>query len=144
MEKGTLSVLFVVILTLIVGIFSYFDLKSSITDNAPLVARPFITVHGVGSTVTLTLGGGNCSGSRAPIEADVAINSGGAGNVITATASCTRGTAPATATATDPGTGRSVVGSATGGAGAGVASCDTVYTGVAGAVASTWVAQCTF
>lgn len=145
MEKGTFSVLVVVILTLTVVIFSYFDLKSSIKGNAPLVARPFITVIGVGSTVTTTFGGGNCSGSTAPIRADVAINSGAAGNTIKVTASCTIGGFPAIATAIDPGTGVSVFATGNGGTGSGAASCVTSYTPFfVGAPDSTWVAQCLY
>ena len=99
MEKGLLSVLVIVIVTLMVVILSYFDLKSSVVGRAPVAARTSITVQGVGSTVTFTTGGGSCTGSRQPVVAHAAISNGFTGNTIRGTASCGPGTTPAIVTA---------------------------------------------
>ena len=148
MERGTLLVLVVAVLTLLAVIFSHFALSSEIAEGAGgapiLQAAPAglaLIVQGVGTTTTWTNGAGNCTPGNAT-SALVSINGGAGGNQVTATAVCTF-TNLATATATDPGNQANALARNNGNPGTGAASCVVTFP-VMVAPDSHWTALCLF
>ena len=152
MENSNKISLILSIIILLVLIFSYFDLKDSITQigtnvteneiEVNLLASTNITVIGEGTRIISTSGGGNCSTTSLQIKAEATIVGGAAGNAITAKAKCSLSNWSASTTSTDIGA-AAVYSSAVAPAGTGRANCTPSYVSAA-QPDSAWTIVCSF